>query len=280
MKPILCQISLLILASGVGLSQTAGEHPSFEVASVKPTGERGSAGGPVVRSGCFGGPGSSDPGRLTCNAVSLARFVTMAYRLQPYQFNFPDWMNQTFYNIAATIPTGSTTEQVRLMEQNLLAERFKMAAHFEKKEMPAYELKVGKDGPKCKETAPDPLPADGIVKGDYQQIGGRVSHKAKQTMEELAFYLTIRLGRPVFDATGLTGKYEIALDFVQEAAARGGRFAAASSDGGAAAAAADPDGGPTLINAIQTQLGLKLETKKHLIDVLVIDHAEKVPVEN
>src|SRR5882724_763298 len=97
-------------------------------------------------------------------------------------------------------PTGPRRNSFG-MAQKLLAERFKMTAHFDQKEMPAYELKVAKDGPKCKETVADPPPADGIVMGDYQQRGGLVVHNAKQTMEELAFYLTIRLERPVFDAT-------------------------------------------------------------------------------
>ena len=281
MKPALRQTCLWILACSAVLGQTAGGHPSFEVASVKPLAEfpRMVPGGPVIRYGCFGGPGTSDPGRFTCNAASLADLVFLAYHLKPYQVTLPDWMNRTFYDVAATIAPGTTMEQFRLMQRDLLAERFRMTVHFEKKEVAAYELKVGKDGPKCKETVADAPPENGITLGDYQERGGRVLHKAKQTMEELAWYLTVRLGRPVFDSTGLTAIYDIGLDFVQEPAGRGpARGGAVSAEGGATSAS-DPVG-PTLIGAVQSQLGLKLEAKKATIDLLVIDHAEKVPTEN
>ena len=230
----------------------------------------------MIRRGCFGGPGTSDPGRFWCNAASLTDLVFSAYQLKPYQVTLPAWMGLTFYNIAARIPAGSTAEQFLLMQQNLLAERFKMTVHFEKKEVPVYELKVGKDGPKCKETVPDPPSEDRDLIGEYLEEGGRVRHKVKQTMEELAAYLTIRLRQPVFDATGLTATYDIVLNFVQEPSGRG---AAAYPDGGVVAAS-DPPGGPGLIGAVQSQLGLKLEAKKGTIEVLVIDHAEKVPTEN
>ena len=175
----------------------------------------------MIRRGCFGGPGTSDPGRFWCNAASLTDLVFSAYQLKPYQVTLPAWMGLTFYNIAARIPAGSTAEQFLLMQQNLLAERFKMTVHFEKKEVPVYELKVGKDGPKCKETVPDAPSEDRDLIGEYLEEGGRVRHKVKQTMEELAAYLTIRLRQPVFDATGLTATYDIVLSFVQELSDRG-----------------------------------------------------------
>ena len=230
----------------------------------------------MIRRGCFGGPGTSDPGRFWCNAASLTDLVFSAYQLKPYQVTLPAWMGLTFYNIAARIPAGSTAEQFLLMQQNLLAERSKMTVHFEKKEVPVYELKVGKDGPKCKQTVLDAPSEDRDLIGEYLEEGGRVRHKVKQTMEELAAYLTIRLRQPVFDATGLTATYDIVLNFVQEPSGRG---AAAYPDGGVVAAS-DPPGGPGLIGAVQSQLGLKLEAKKGTIEVLVIDHAEKVPTEN
>ena len=233
----------------------------------------------MIRYGCSGGPGTSDPGRFTCNAASLAELVYSAYHRKPYEVALPDWMSRTYYNVAASIPAGSTAEQFRLMQQNLLAERFKMTVHSDKKEVPVYDLLVGKDGPKCKETAADPTPEDGIVTGDYQEVGGRVRHRAKQTMEELAWYLTVRSGRPVFDVTGLTATYDIVLNYVQEPSGRGLGRGAASPDGGVGSAS-DPVGGPTLIGAVQSQLGLMLEAKKGMIDILVVDHAERVPTEN
>jgi uncharacterized protein (TIGR03435 family) len=179
-------------------------------------------------------------------------------------------MDESLYNVTAKIPPGSTHEEYRLMLQSLLAERFRMAVHINRREMTSYELKVGKDGLKCKESGMDPAPTNGIVQGDYQQAGGRVVHKAKQTMEELAFYLTIKIGQPVIDATNVKGRYEIALDYVQEP----------SRIPHPPAVAVDQDVGPTLPSALKTQLGLQLESRKHTIDTLIIDHIERVPTEN
>jgi uncharacterized protein (TIGR03435 family) len=269
------------LASILAFGQAGDERTRFEVASIRPADHGGSSrGGPNQRFGCSGGPGSSDAGRITCRATSFTRLIIDAYRIRTYQFSPLDWMNQASYDVVATIPAGSTGEQVQLMKQNLLAERFKMVSHFDKKEMSAFELKIGRDGPKCNETVADPPPPDGIVMGDYQQAGGRVIHKTKQTMTQLAFYLTVRLGRPVFDVTGLTGTYDINLDFVQEPSAQGGRPRGVLANAGAPPSAAEPDDGPSLIKAVQSQLGLQLEPKKRIVDVLVVDHAEKTPVEN
>src|ERR1039458_2321299 len=103
-----------------------------------------------------------------------------------------------------------------------------------------HKKKFVKDGPKCKQTVLDAPSEDRDLMGESREEGGRVRHKVKQTMEELAAYLTIRLRQPVFDATGLTATYDIVLNFVQEPSGRG---AAAYPDGGVVAAA-EPPGGP------------------------------------
>jgi len=278
-------IGLWILACGAAPTQTSGERPVFDVASVKTDTEFhgayiGGSGAPLP--GCRGGPGSADPGHFTCYAAPLASLVRAAYNLRSYQAAFPDWMNRAYFDIAANVPAGSNVEQFRLMQQSLLADRFKLAAHFDKKEMQIYEMTAGKDGPKFKESSADPAAPSAVraaVKvlgitadengADYMQRGGRVSHMRKQTMGQLANYLTVYAGRPVVDATGLTATYDIVLNFVQD---MGGRGAAADS--------ADSDGGPTLIGAVQAQPGLKLESKKDMIEVLAIDHIEKEPTKN
>jgi uncharacterized protein (TIGR03435 family) len=187
---------------------------------------------------------------------------------------------------------GSTKEQMRLMEQNLLAERFKLAAHFVNKEMQIYEMTVGAGGVKFKEWADLPPLADGPTPGDrvrsgtlkaadlrplpdspveWQSIDGRHSRRGKHSMEFLAAYLSGQLERPVLDATGLTGEYDITLDFVMEP--RRVNLPGVAPEVSLAA-------GPTLVKAVETQLGLRMESKKGMIDVLVIDHVEKVPTEN
>jgi len=226
----------------------------------------------------------------------LATLVRQAYQLKSYQFTAPDWMQDNRFEIDAKIPAGATQEQTYLMEQNLLAERFKLAAHFDKKEMQIYEMTVGKDGQKFKEwvdlpplvpgaTAYDrPPSARGPIKAadlrpapnspaEWQTVNGRHSRRGKQSMGALADYLSRNLERPVIDATGLAGNYDIMLDFVMEPVQRGPCPPLCLP-------AAPLAAGPTLLKAVESQLGLKLESKKGMIDILVIDHIEKVPTAN
>jgi uncharacterized protein (TIGR03435 family) len=219
-----------------------------------------------------------------------------AYQLKSYQFTPPDWMRDSWFEIDAKIPAGATQDLTYLMEQNLLAERFKLAAHFDKKEMQIYEMTVGKDGQKFKEwvdlpplapgaTAYDrPPSAKGPIKAadlqptpnstaDWQTVNGSHSRRGKQSMGDLAHYLSVELERPVIDATGLAGKYDIMLDFVMEPVQRGPCPPLCLP-------AAPLAAGPTLFKAVESQLGLKLESKKGMIDVLVIDHIERAPTAN
>jgi uncharacterized protein (TIGR03435 family) len=204
------------------------------------------------------------------------------------------------YEIAVKIPEATTPEQFREMLRNLLQERFKLAIHFEKKEMPGYELVAAKGGPKLKPTEPpkadaeekppvtmssDNRNSEGFpivprgANGTISVAGGKTSWGASEvTMREFAGRLGDQVNQPVADATGLTGKYDIVLMWVQENSGRRPALAAQTSE--AAPAAADPEGGPTLTSALQNQLGLKLQAKKLTIDFLVIDHIEKAPTEN
>jgi uncharacterized protein (TIGR03435 family) len=261
--------------------QTADPPVTFEVASVKVAGEETpqvAAGGAyrAVMMGCRGGPGSQDPGRLTCTRVTLANFITTAYKLKRYQFTPAAWMEDARFDITAKIPAGATKEQFLLMEQNLLAERFKLKAHFEGKEMPGYEMTVGKGGPKFKESTEES--AEKATANARISSTRAVMHFSRMTMEDLASNLANQLQRPVTDATGLKGWYDITLEYAPDSVGGlGGRGMSAGADPGAAPAA-EPV--PTLMGAVQAQLGLKLEQKKGMVQVLVVDHAEKVPVEN
>jgi len=295
------RIAILGLALGCGMAYgqpPAEEHPTFEVASIKPSDQPN---GPGVRSrvGCNGGPGRGDPGLFTCTNMSATNLVTMAYDLPRYALNFPDWMGGTRFDISAKVPPGTTKEQFRQMQQNLLVERFKLAFHHEKKEMQVYDLVVGKNGPKLKDAAPPPetkpaadappaappgppkltLGADGFPvmpagRSSTIMMNGRARmQQMGETMDGLAEFLAAQLGRPVTNSTGLAGKYDIVLSW-----AFGPTRAAAPEAGGATPAASEPDG-PTLLQAV-AGLGLRLEQKKAPIDIVVIDHMEKKPAEN
>jgi uncharacterized protein (TIGR03435 family) len=288
----------LALACSEICGQTpAGAQPSFEVASVKPS--TPPAPGLRRRVGCDGGPGRGDPGLLTCTNMSSTNLVTMAYDLPRYQLSYPDWMDSTAFDISAKIPPGTTKEQLRLMEQNLLVERFKLTVHHEKKEMQVFELTVGKNGPKLKEAVEQPPPKEGeaparppgppkwTVGSDgfpifppnvsmMVMMNGRARRQQMgDTMEGFARFLSSQLARPVTDATGLKGKYDTLLTWAPD----GMRMAAAPPDGSSAGAPEAAEPLPTLIQAVQS-LGLKLESKKGSIDLTVIDRIEKTPVEN
>jgi uncharacterized protein (TIGR03435 family) len=174
-----------------------------------------------------------------------------------------------------------------------------MTFHHETKDLAVYELVVGKNGPKLKESdlnvPPPPPPAPGEPppligvpdKDGFPQIPaglavmlGRMTDGIMRwtdrlmVLSDLTSLLESELDRPVVDKTGLTGKYDFTLAFSRDGLRPRGPAAAPD------AAPADPSGGPTLLNAVQEQLGLKLESKKDPIDILVLDHIDKVPTEN
>jgi uncharacterized protein (TIGR03435 family) len=106
--------------------------PAFEVASVK---QAAPSNGPV-RSSMRGGPGTSDPGRITYTNVTLMSVLLRAYEVKSYQASGPDWLSSERYDIAAEIPPGATKEQFNLMLQRLLADRVHLALHHETKQIP------------------------------------------------------------------------------------------------------------------------------------------------
>jgi uncharacterized protein (TIGR03435 family) len=232
--------------------------------------------------------------------MSLEFLFANAYGLQRHQFRPLDWMNDARFDISAKVPAGTTKEQFQRMQQNLLVERFKLTLHHEQKEMAIYELTVGEKGPKMKESAPGGTPAqedpwsvpqvsmgkDGYPafpagRGGIAGFNGRYRWTGVNvTMQEIVKTLSGQLGRPVIDATGLKKKYDFDLTWIIDMsgiqaslAARGG-----APEGGPPMAEADS--GPTLQNAVQERLGLKLNSKKGLGDTVVVDHAEKVPIGN
>jgi uncharacterized protein (TIGR03435 family) len=268
-----------------GLFGQAAPQQTFEVASVKPSANGGSARGVVVR----GGPGSTDPGLARFENLDLFSFVTMAYGIQRYQLSGPDWTNTERFDISAKLPQGSTREQYRLMLQNLLVERFKLALHREKKEVPIYELVIGKNGSKLKESADDPAAAEDrglqpparVPPRPPMGVAGSVGvtmSVPRMSMERFVAFLSDMLDRTVTDATGLTGRYDIKLHGTLGGAPAGDPSEPPS--GGDPPAAAVTNREPSIFDAVEEQLGLKLVRKKGLVDILVIDHVEKEPTAN
>src|ERR1035441_5549283 len=154
-KLLLASVAFLVIAGpiviglmnppqGRAQSESGGAAPAFEAASVKSS-PPGSTNGIRMRGPLSDGPGTSDPGLLRCMNCTLADVVVKAYDIEKYQLSGPDWLD-TELLITAKVPAGATKEQFRLMLQNLLTERFKLALHREKKDVSGYALMVGKDG--------------------------------------------------------------------------------------------------------------------------------------
>ena len=148
----------LVHAQSAAQAKSAEAKLEFEVASIKPSPlpARG-----VIRIGPQGGPGSGDPGRVTYTFSTIRDLMVDAYSVKRYQISGgPKWLDSERFDIVAKVPVGATKEQVKVMLQNLLAERFKLTLHRETKELPVYALVVGAKGPKLKDsTVTDAPPA-------------------------------------------------------------------------------------------------------------------------
>jgi len=256
----------VVVFSGLLSAQT------FEVASVKPAPPPGPTG---ASRQIHGGPGGPDPGTITYTNMDLLGLVTMAYEVHAYQVVGPDWLNSTRFDITAKLPPATTLPQFRVMLQNLLADRFRLAIHRDQKQFQGFDLTVAKGGPKLTKstessvsTAGDgsPQPPMSPPQAPRGYTGVIALRLARSSMEHFAAFLSGVLGQPVHDATGLTDTYDIQVRY--------------SLAGLQPEVAPGDDGMPTPLEALQQQLGLKLVPRKETIGIVVIDRIEKVPTEN
>jgi uncharacterized protein (TIGR03435 family) len=249
------------------------DQPKFEAASVKRT-DRCSL------------DNSADAGMIAFKGDPLKAVLMEAFKVKMDQIVGPSWLDADCFDIFARIPEGATRDQVPAMLQALLAERFKLAAHKEDRPRPGYALAIDKSGPKFKESVPG-SELKGVHSGQVRFGAAPAASgiKGSMTMASLARFLSIRLGAPVQDLTGLKGTYDIDLTWTPDRSFEPmGQFAAAYStahpglaDGGAGLPPA-----PTadIFTAIRDSLGLRLEPRKQPVEVLVIDHIERVPTGN
>jgi len=189
-----------------------------------------------------------------------------AYGLNPKQISGgPGWMETELYDIQARPEAQGTPSRKQLegMIQNLVAERFKLSFHREKKELNVYAITVGKNGPKMMKNTSDPNGLPGLM---FRGAGILPARNAN--MQDLASVLqAVVLDRPVIDQTGLEGRFDFELKWTPDETQFGGRAGNAGKD--------DPAAPPDLYTAFQEQLGLQLKAVKAPIDVLVIDRVEK-----
>ncbi len=224
----------------------AQEQPrAFDVATVKPSKSTG------------GINNLRDPVQATWTNIPLAVAIRSAYVIQPDQLvGGPDWINSDRWDIIAKTDRPATRAEQNQMLQPLLADRFKLKVRRETRQLPQYELAIAKGGPKLHQVRDgdpnEPRPGTHIGRGLIDAHG--------ITGAEFAGWLRGELGLPVIDRTGLTGRYDLKVEWAPDIDS-------------------PPDvGGPSIFSAIQ-ELGLKLDAIKGPVEVLVIDHVEK-PSEN
>jgi uncharacterized protein (TIGR03435 family) len=236
----------------------------FDVASVKPS---------QLDSHSSHMHGAADS--FTASA-SVFRIVEYAYDLHDFQvIGGPDWIRTTAWDVVAKVDQppanydslsndarGATQQQ---RAQAVLAQRFNLKCHFETRQLPVYNLVLAKGGPK---PALAPTPDDAKKKGFLNTEGRNRSNRMEANglpIQSLASALVWPLGRTVIDKTGLTGLYDFTLTY--------------TSDADAGSPASDAASGPTIFTALEEQLGLKLESAKGPVPVIVIDSIDP-PSEN
>lgn len=237
----------------------ADADPSFEVATIKPNDKDGSTMQALTLQG---------RNFITVNS-SLADLMMFAYSIQMKQIvGAPDWIDKDRYDIVATPDKEGkpNADQVRVMIRKLLADRFQLKFHHDKRELSAFVLTVGKDGPKLR-----PGQQNGTLHGIGMQQAANGSLLFVNNAPIVAFtnfLQSLVLDRPVVDETGLTGRYDFTVTFTPDESQFNGHppFPAPADN-------VEP--APNLFEAMQEQLGLKLTPQKAQVDVLAIDHVEK-----
>jgi uncharacterized protein (TIGR03435 family) len=264
-----------LMATPIVQTQT----PVFEVASVRPA---------APFTAPFS-PGENAVGvtitdtRVDIRYVSLAELLARAFRVRPDQIVGPDWLGEQDYDVQATIPVGATRQQVPEMLQALLKSRFGMTTHRDSREMPVYALVVGKDGLRFRESSPDAETAPSRTPRMTAGQNGRIRWEmSNMTISALSELLTNLAGRPVVDMTGLTRKYDFALELSDGDLLEMRRLAGAALLGGdtpaGPAAASEPSG--SSVSAAVQRLGLRLEARRMPVPVVVIDTINRSPTAN
>jgi bla regulator protein BlaR1 len=270
----------------------AGGKMAFEVASIRPTDSFTPPSFPMSPDNAY-----RPNGGLLTATFPLITYIRFAYKLflapdqrQALLLALPKWVATDRFAIQARAAGTPTKDQMRLMMQSLLAERFKLAVHFEKQQVPVFALtlmrpgKLGPqlrphaDGPPCDDSAKPPVASIRTPVFTCESFSAEMmpdktvlAGSRNNTMELITATLPSmhNFGRPVVDHTGLSGTFDFTIEWTPEA---GDTFAPQG------ATAADFQG-TTFLEALKDQLGLKLDSTRAAIDVLVVDHVER-PTEN
>jgi uncharacterized protein (TIGR03435 family) len=276
-------------------AQTPAALPRFEVASVKPSVAMGQAA--EERDAGWG----DVTHRVNLISIPLKFVMLRVFDIRDYELSGPDWLGTERFDIQAIVPAGAPNEQVPLMFQNLLAERFKLKYHRDKMTAPGYALTVAEGGATLTETEPgsgevrpfkmtdrggEKEKISGGMKGPYGVYNltsgnGVLRYEfASITMKNLASLLSSVLGSvPMVDETGLTKSYQLPLDVAfSEMSGMSNRTGAVAPDSAGQATASEPAG--TSLRGSLKKLGLKLVRRNLTVERLVVDTIERTPTPN
>jgi uncharacterized protein (TIGR03435 family) len=280
-----------LIENSEAVEPTTEKSPAFAAASIKPT-------SPNLPNGAMvfgmlepiGGPGTGDPGRIRYPVISLKSLFIDAFRVKGYQIEGPDWLDTQWFEIKATMPEDTTREQLSVMLQNLLENRFGLRMHRMTKDVSGYALVVSNTGPKLQSPAeasgaqesdgPINWEEHGLSADGFRILPSQLTGRAglwffkglrgcrevfhQQTMQTLAGSLSTLLGQPIIDATALTAKYDFTLTYTPDDFQMG----------------TQRESFPRIFDALPSQLGLRLEPKKLPAEAILVDHIEKAPREN
>jgi len=228
------------------LGQTAPAGPQFAAATVKPSNT-------VDNSSSY----NTNNGRVTVRNMTLKQLIGAAYSVKDFQISGgPGWMEADRFSIDAVAEAKSTQKELAGMMQSLLGARFQLAIRRESRPFSGYAMVVAKGGMKIQ-----PVEGEG---SSMNTNNGKLRTK-HASMDRLADWVARQVGRPVVNETGVEGGFDFTLEWVPE---RGPRTDSSEAPSG-----------PSLFTALTEQVGVRLESKKVPIEVLVIERAEK-PAEN
>lgn len=226
-------------------------QPAFETASIHVNNDADRPGVPKAQI-------TSDT--LIMRNQALVYLIQWAYDIPRVEIEGPPWLRDVWFDVQAKAGHPAREADMRVMLRQLLADRFGLKFHKEPRVLPVYALTIAKGGLKMQESA-----TEGTFLIEPRNGPVFIAHHAR--MADLAQGLADEAGRPVVDDTGLEGRYDIRMDltpYLRRAADGQGTLDTAS----------------ILFTGLQEVLGLKLESRKQSVDVLVIDHVEKEPTGN
>lgn len=247
-RPTLTRITLLTLALAFA-ARFASAQATFDVATIRPSAESVKYERNGTTQFAFG--------NLRMHDVTVGTCIELAYRTSDGLISGPPSLRDVHYDIIAKTEAGTSQEQMRLMMRTLLTDRFHLAFHQEKREMRVFTLVPAKTGIKMHPATPG---------GEMQHENSATGMTAHSiTIAELADYLSDPLGSPLVDGTGLPGRYDLKIDFTPYVDMEHG------------AERADPTA--VLKAALKGELGLEMEQRKQIVEVIVVDRVE-APSEN